>query len=440
MAQTDIILPVYQDSLPEILYQCLDSLVKNTRDFNLIMIESSKKQPININEGLKRVKSKYFVIIDWDVILPENWLPPLIKIMDNNKDIGILGVRMYGQNYNGANAEIDNETVEVNNVAAGCMVCRNIGLKWDERYTSGIFADTDYCQQYLDKEYKVMLTGKVSVEHNCVMNQELRVEEYEKNQKIYNFKWKNQDYSKYVSSLILSWNQLKTVKMSVENMRKDKLDIWVVDNGSKDGTQEYLKNQKDINVIQFEKNMGISYARNRVIEAFKRKYLLMLDGDIVYIPGSADGMVFEIQKLSLKCYCFGIHNIKNGEDNWGGTQDYKKSTKKWENIGLIYRNIPIAWTQYGLFKGDIIRRYKFPEYGPYFGPGYGFEDDWIHAKLEEDGYESDYCTAPLYYHSKPHHGETDLTDNNIPSKIAERREELFKRFPDFKHWSDGKRE
>jgi hypothetical protein len=155
----------------------------------------------------------------------------------------------------------------------------------------------------------------------------------------------------------------------------------------------------------------------------------MLDADILYMPGSAEAMKYELEALPQNAYCFGIRN-----DRWDGTQVEEEAHKSWPGTGNITQKTAIAWTQYGIFKADICRKYKFPEYGVFFGPGYGFEDDWMHAKLEEDGFGAYECDLPLYYHDK-HKTMQLLPPEQYEASMAERQQELKRRFPNFVHWS-----
>jgi hypothetical protein len=174
-----------------------------------------------------------------------------------------------------------------------------------------------------------------------------------------------------------------------------------------------------------------------VIEKFTRDYLLMIDGDIVYIPGSAKMLLFDLTLLPSNTYCLGIHHHEETE-RWDGFSE-EESDKEWTGAGFIKNDIAIAWTQYGIFKGDLIRKYKFPEYGVFYGPGWGFEDDWIHAKLEEDGYISAYCTSPKYYHNNPHSSMNAVKEENGTSLHDERKSELKRRFPGYLHWEERQR-
>lgn len=432
----DILIPVYTKDTPfEELKRCVVSIIAHTPDCNIILACSDQKQQININRALERAKGDFVCIFDWDVYVCDGWLDKLLEKIKADEKIGIIGPKMTGKyaELGGASSKIaDGETKEVSDLPGGLMLFRNLGFKWDEVFESGVWADTDFCRQYKEKGYKIVLTGDVSVEHDHLDITKFgsRSDFYIDGKKKYMEKWGDKYNNADISVLLLSWNELNVIEKSLPLLKADKLDIWVVDNGSTDGTREYLKKQKGINVITFDENMGISYARNRVIEQCKGEYIFMLDGDIKYIPGAAESMKETLKTLPQNTYCFGVHNPR-----WDGTQDENEATQAWSGTGTMKNNVAIAWTQFGIFKGDIVRKYKFPEYGPYFGPGYGFEDDWMHAKLEEDGYVSYYCEAPLYYHDK-HKTMQLLSPEAYQHSMDTRKAELLRRFPGYIHWSE----
>lgn len=158
----DIIIPVYSPRPYEGLNRCIQSVIDNTTDYNLIISASDKSQVYNINQGLERAKSEFIAILDWDVYVTPLWADNLIGTL--KEDIGIVGPKMVGS-YNGLNSQTD-EIKEWPTLAGGCMVFKNIGLKWDDKFPSGYWADTDFCRQYKSKGYKVYINGSVVVEHD----------------------------------------------------------------------------------------------------------------------------------------------------------------------------------------------------------------------------------------------------------------------------------
>ena len=155
-------MPVYSPRPYEGLKRCIESVLDHTAEYNLIISASDKSQVENINNGLDRCKSEYIAILDWDVYVCPLWSENLIDVL--NDDIGIVGAKMIG-GYNGMNSKA-NGIQEWPTLAGGCMVFKNIGLRWDPKFPSGYWADTDFCRQYKDKGYRVFINGDVIVEHD----------------------------------------------------------------------------------------------------------------------------------------------------------------------------------------------------------------------------------------------------------------------------------
>ncbi|BCU69061.1 glycosyltransferase family 2 protein [Stygiolobus caldivivus] len=88
-----------------------------------------------------------------------------------------------------------------------------------------------------------------------------------------------------ITIVIINYNGLELLKKylrSVLDTDYPNKEVVVVDNGSKDGSVEYLKSL-GVRVIPLDKNYGPAYARNVAIKTFKTKYMAFLDND-VYTP------------------------------------------------------------------------------------------------------------------------------------------------------------
>jgi hypothetical protein len=68
-------------------------------------------------------------------------------------------------------------------------------------------------------------------------------------------------------------------------------EIVVVENGSSDGTPDWLRAQPDIRPIFNETNRGVAPARNQGLQAARGRYLLILDADALVEPGATDTLV-----------------------------------------------------------------------------------------------------------------------------------------------------
>lgn len=88
------------------------------------------------------------------------------------------------------------------------------------------------------------------------------------------------------SIITLTYNSLTQVKACLPLLLKQNpLELIYVDNGSTDGTVEYIEKQqkyhKNITLIKNSENKGISIAKNQGVATAKGKYLLILDDDML---------------------------------------------------------------------------------------------------------------------------------------------------------------
>jgi len=112
-------------------------------------------------------------------------------------------------------------------------------------------------------------------------------------QKIWAQDW--QVESQLTSIIILTYNQLQYTKKCIEsifqNTRKP-FELIVVDNGSTDGTVEYLESEvRDrnrtvvIKIIKNSENKGFAGGNNQGIAAATGDYILLMNNDVVVTPG-----------------------------------------------------------------------------------------------------------------------------------------------------------
>jgi len=93
--------------------------------------------------------------------------------------------------------------------------------------------------------------------------------------------------SKKVSIVIITWDGLKYLKQDLHmllDLNYPDYEIIVVDNGSQDGTAEFLKQLKTKNenvvILTNKENLGTSKARNQGADVATGEYILFLDNDI----------------------------------------------------------------------------------------------------------------------------------------------------------------
>lgn len=92
-----------------------------------------------------------------------------------------------------------------------------------------------------------------------------------------------------VSVVIPTYNRIHTLPASVDSVLKQSyknLELIIMDDGSTDGTEEYVKGITDARVRyrKADKNMGPSAARNRGAELAQGEYLAFQDSDDEWMP------------------------------------------------------------------------------------------------------------------------------------------------------------
>ena len=92
-----------------------------------------------------------------------------------------------------------------------------------------------------------------------------------------------------VSVVIPTYNRIHTLPASVDSVLKqtyENLELIIMDDGSTDGTEEYVKNIADerVRYRKADKNMGPSAARNMGAKLAKGEYLAFQDSDDEWAP------------------------------------------------------------------------------------------------------------------------------------------------------------
>jgi len=99
-----------------------------------------------------------------------------------------------------------------------------------------------------------------------------------------------------ISTVILTWNSARYIERCLRTLTADahragiKLEIFVVDGGSTDGTTEILsqlaKEIPELQIILLGKNLGTTVSRNIAIKKSRGEYVLILDSDTEILPGA----------------------------------------------------------------------------------------------------------------------------------------------------------
>ena len=107
---------------------------------------------------------------------------------------------------------------------------------------------------------------------------------------------------KLVSVIMPVYNRVETVKLAVDsvlNQTYKNIELIIVDDGSKDGSTELLKNLDDERIVLIcKENSGVSSARNCGLSVATGDYIAYLDSDNTWDPRYLSAMVGAFTKLT----------------------------------------------------------------------------------------------------------------------------------------------
>jgi len=240
---------------------------------------------------------------------------------------------------------------------------------------------------------------------------------------------KRKSTSDKVSIILITWNGLSFIKKTIPKLLELKysnIQYIFVDNGSTDGSTQYLKDikknnpDKEIELILNTENQGISIAKNQGANKATGKYILFLDDDMLIendtfltnlvnyykqLENPAFVMPFfleikELEKGYTKTYgayyyLFGIKNLKKPQ--------------KISNILRYQKHIPIPIAQGGamFIKNDI-----WNELGGFDeSQKFNLDDDDISTRAMIYGYTN-------YLYNKEYILHLGLTKRMDPNRYA----------------------
>lgn len=98
----------------------------------------------------------------------------------------------------------------------------------------------------------------------------------------------------FCSIIVLTCNQLEYTKKCLNSVRiytDVPYEIIVVDNGSTDGTVDYLERQNDITLVKNDKNLGFAKGCNQGIKISKGEFIVLLNNDTIVTKNWLRNMV-----------------------------------------------------------------------------------------------------------------------------------------------------
>jgi len=117
-----------------------------------------------------------------------------------------------------------------------------------------------------------------------------------------------------LSILIPTYNRIfflkKTLNSIFDQNFEELFEVIVVDDGSEDGTWEYLtslqKTRNNLKIAKHEKNQGVASARNTALSLSKGEYIFFLDSDD-YLLENTLAKIFETLETKKEVYLWGVY-------------------------------------------------------------------------------------------------------------------------------------
>lgn len=231
------------------------------------------------------------------------------------------------------------------------------------------------------------------------------------------------------SIIILTYNNLEYTKMCIQSIRNfvdmENNEIIVVDNNSQDGTQEWLKTQKDLKCIFNEENKGFPKGCNQgILLAKKENDIFLLNNDTILMVNS-------------------LFNLKMGlykSENIGAVGAISNSVSYYQQINIgnnKYENYCNFALKNNIVNDDLyeermkligfammIKREAVDKVGlldERFTPG-NFEDDDYSLRIIQGGYKVLLCKDSFIYHF----GSVSFKENKLFNNILIENSNKFK--------------
>jgi hypothetical protein len=165
---TDILIRCYQPH--DRFRQLLANLTRVTRSpYNVIAVVGKRHAVRNQNLALDRVRTRYAVFLDDDVLLTDGWLERLRETMDRTGAGAVSGrqLRMNGEPLSTAAACGEHRAIVEALSGGACFMFRtDLGLRFDERFVRSQWDDVDFMFQLYERGYRTYIDGRVDFYHH----------------------------------------------------------------------------------------------------------------------------------------------------------------------------------------------------------------------------------------------------------------------------------
>lgn len=212
--------------------------------------------------------------------------------------------------------------------------------------------------------------------------------------------------SSTVSVIIPTYNRLDVLQRALESVRQQSYapyEIIVVDDGSTDGTKNWLEDVGKPDIVISQSNHGVSYARNRAIEQATGFWIALLDSDDYWYKDKLRKQMEALMENSQHrlCHC-DEHWIRNGKR-------VNQKSKHQKHGGHIFEHcLPLCAISPS---ATLMQKNIFHDYGMF--------DETLPACEDYDMWLRITCKEPVLYVDEPllakTGGHTDQLSQRYPA-------------------------
>jgi GT2 family glycosyltransferase len=407
----------------------VDDFFSSRSDVNYIKNEENtgvaKGRNQGIQEALKDKENEYICLLDSDTKVSEGWLSSMVRFLSINKDASMVGpitnactgyqnvvrnswVGKYDKDKILQMSKTNGKFSETSYLDRFCQVFRRdlinqIGML-DESFGLIGWEELDFCKRIVQSGMQMYISGASYVFHTWHASTRFNSMSYplvvNKSSKKYHKKWSHKAIQQReveekvhsqdcpnTSIIVLTYNNLDINKRFFEEFEKytSNYELIVIDNGSNDGTVEYLKSLGCIHkLILNSENQGVIKARNTGLRESSHSYLLCIDNDQIV---KKDWLI-HLHREMLKGYDM------VGVEAWEMSSKHLMPKKRHV---LKRGGIKIDYIGAG---GCLMKRSMLQDIGIFderFGMAY-YEDPDLCFRAREAGYKIGWCHRRIINH------------------------------------------
>ena len=235
---------------------------------------------------------------------------------------------------------------------------------------------------------------------------------------------------KKTSIIILSYNTYAYTKLCIESIRayttKGSYEIIVIDNGSTDESENWLKCQKDIHCIFNRENKGFPKGCNQGMEIALGTEIMLLNSDTIVTPRWLENMKYALYSNptigAVSCVTNSCSNMQQIEVTYNDIEGLKDFAEKYNHTDMRKweRRLKLVGFCF-LLKREVYE--KIGGLDEIFTPG-NYEDDDYSLRIWEAGYTLLLCKDTYIHHfgSISFLGSISFKENFGDADVEEKKE------------------